>query len=448
MNIIQFVAEALGDASYLVISGDEAAVIDPQRDVRPYLATAREHGATIRFVFETHVHNDYVSGGRELAAAGAEIIAPAASGLAFPHRPVSDGDEVRVGEARMRAIAAPGHTYEHTAYLAIDEHGATRGAFTGGALLMAAAGRTDLLGPEHEEELTRLQWESGHRLAGMLTGDADVLPTHGAGSFCSTTGAGMERRAAFETERARNPVLVSGSYEIFRALQLGSRAPIPGYYRHMAPLNRAGPMVFGEPPRPPRLTLAAIEHLLREGVPVVDVRPRAAYAAAHVPGTLSIEASDAMLAYVGWLLPFNTTLALVAQGDTDAEVAAIDLFRIGYDQVEGALPFPDASPSAVPAAIASGERARAILAAREMPVLDVRYAYEQHQEPLPGALERPIDQLPIWAADAGPGPVLVVCASGQRAATAASFLRARGTDAIAFIDGGAADLFDAASRKE
>jgi len=438
--IRQFLASALGDASYLVVSGETAAVVDPQRDVRPYLDAAAELGATIRFVFETHVHNDYISGGRELAALGAEIVAPAGGKLEFPHRPVSDGDALRVGNATLRAVAAPGHTYEHTAYLAIDEDGATRGAFTGGALLMAAAGRSDLLGPDHEEELTRLQWETGHRLAAMLTGDAEILPTHGAGSFCSSTGTGMERRAALEVERGRNPVLLSPSFEVFRALHLGTRPPIPGYYRHMAPLNRQGPRVFGEPPRPAPLTPDALEHLLHEGVPVVDIRPRADYAATHVPGTLSIEASDAMLAYVGWLLPFNSNLALVSTAPVDAEEATIDLFRIGYEQVRGALPFDTWAGATSTVPVATIAEARATIARNAATVIDVRYAHEQDQTPLPGALRRPIDQLPGWIDGLAREPTLVVCASGQRASTVASFLQAKGVPVTAVIDGGAADL--------
>ncbi|MFN8507151.1 MAG: MBL fold metallo-hydrolase [Dehalococcoidia bacterium] len=440
MIIRQFLASALGDASYLVVSGESAAVVDPQRDVRPYLEAAAELGTTIRFVFETHVHNDYISGGRELAALGAEIVAPAGSQLEFPHRAVGDGDAVRVGNATLRAVAAPGHTYEHTAYLAIDEDGATRGAFTGGALLMAAAGRSDLLGPDHEEELTRLQWETGHRLAAMLTGDAEILPTHGAGSFCSSSGTGMERRAALDVERARNPVLVSPSFEVFRALHLGTRPPIPGYYRHMAPVNRQGPRVYGEPPRPAPLTPDTLEHLLREGVPVVDIRPRAGFAAGHIPGTLSIEASDAMLAYVGWLLPFDSPMALVSTATTDADEATIDLFRIGYEQVRGAMPFDlwTGPTGAVP--VATIAEARATIARNAATVIDVRYAHEQEQLPLPGALRRPIDQLPEWIDGVAREPTLVVCASGQRASTVASFLQARGLPVTAVIDGGAADL--------
>jgi hydroxyacylglutathione hydrolase len=441
MEIIQFVADALGDASYLVVSGDAAAVVDPQRDVRPYLAAAAERGATIRYVFETHVHNDYLSGGRELAAHGAEIVAPATSGLQFPHTPVSDGDEMAVGAARIRAVAAPGHTYEHTAYLAIDETGAIRGAFTGGAILMAAAGRSDLLGPDHTEELTRMQWETGRRISAMLPATAEILPTHGAGSFCSTTGTCADRRAPLAVELDRNPLFLGDSYETFRGLQLAYAAPIPGYYRHMAPLNRSGVRVFGEPPHPAPLTPDALRDLLAAGTHVVDARTRFDHAAGHIPGTLGIEDGGSFLAYAGWLLPFNTPLALVTYGSEPADRLTADLFRIGYEEVRGYLPFDEwkRQPlAAIP--LVTREEAAAIMKSGSMPVLDVRFAYEQDMEPLPGALRRTIDTFPAWADALGNERHLIVCASGQRATMAASLLRAQGRDVIALADGGASDI--------
>lgn len=441
MEIIQFVAGALGDASYLVLSGDAAAVIDPQRDVRPYLATAAERGASIRYVFETHVHNDYLSGGRELAARGAEIVAPAESGLQFPHTAVSDGEEVTFGAARLRAVAAPGHTYEHTAYLAIDEAGAIKGAFTGGAILMAAAGRSDLLGPDHTEELTRMQWETGRRIAAMLPPTAEILPTHGAGSFCSTTATTGDRRAPLAIELDRNPLFSGDSYETFRSLQLASAAPIPGYYRHMAPLNRLGPRVFGEPPQPLPLSPAALGEILAAGTNVVDTRTRFDHATGHVPGSLGIEDGGSFLAYVGWLLPFNAPLALVTYDSEPAERLATDLFRIGYEDVRGYLPFKQwkGQPlAAIP--VVTQQEAAHILKSGALPVLDVRFAYEQDLEPLPGALRRTIDTFPTWAGTLGNERLLIVCASGERATMAASLLQARGCDVIALADGGASDI--------
>jgi glyoxylase-like metal-dependent hydrolase (beta-lactamase superfamily II)/rhodanese-related sulfurtransferase len=437
VKTIQFVAEALGDASYLVVSGGEAAAIDPQRDIRAMVQAAREHGAEIRYVLETHVHNDYVSGGRELAALGAEVIAPAAGKLEFPHRPVADGDVVSLGDGKLVVTAAPGHTYEHVAYLGLTPAGEVRGAFTGGALLMAAAGRTDLLGPDHTEELTRLQWETAQKLRRLVPATADVLPTHGAGSFCSATGTAVGRCGPMAEELVRNPALVAASYEQFRAVQLASEMPIPGYYRYMAPINRRGPKVYGTPPRPRRLGEGELLGLGPETW-VVDVRSRAAYAAGHLPGSLEIEESGSMLAYVGWLIPFNAPIALVAENALQAERVTVDLFRIGYERVTGFAPAADLENSARTEVASAAEVAEALRMGR-LPVLDVRYAQELREEPLPGARALPFDRLPEWAPEIE-GPVLVSCASGQRSAMAASYLERLGVAARPFIAGGAAQV--------
>jgi len=443
MRIIQFVTEALGDASYLVVSGSEAAVIDPQRDVTPFVAAAAAAGAAIRFVFETHVHNDYLSGGRELSAMGATIVAPAGSGLQFPHRPISDGEEVDVGGARLRAVATPGHTYEHTAYLAIGEDGSVAGAFTGGGVLIAAAGRSDLLGDEHTEDLTRLQWESGQRIATLLPETAEILPTHGAGSFCSSTGAGLERRAPLAAELGRNPLFCAVNYEEFRRIHLAVGMPVPGYYEYMAPLNRSGVRVLGKPPLPPRLDPGTLISYLDEGMAVIDIRPRLEYAETHIPRSIGIEESDSLLAYVGWLVPFNAPVALVAEDGEQAARVSTDLLRIGYERVHGYLPFSDWRAVRLPT-----ERVPLVTVAEaverwqsgRLPVLDVRFSYEQAAEPLEGALRRTIDTLPAWLPDVPNGPVLMVCASGQRAVMAASILKARGGDVLALGDAGASDL--------
>lgn len=437
MKTVQFVAEALGDASYLVVNGDAAAVIDPQRDIRPFVQAAREHGAEIRYVVETHVHNDYVSGGRELAALGAEVIAPAAGKLEFPHRPVEDGDVIDLGGAKLLVTAAPGHTYEHVAYLGVTPSGEVRGAFTGGALLMAAAGRTDLLGRDHTEELTRLQWETAQKLRKLVPAAADVLPTHGAGSFCSATGTDLGRCGPMAVELLRNPALTARTYEEFRALHLASSIPIPGYYQYMAPINRRGPKVYGEPPRPRRLSPAEFERLAGDTL-VLDVRARADALAGLSPGALAIEESGSMLAYVGWLVPFNAPLVLVTYDAAQAERVTVDLFRIGYEEVRGFLP-ASGLPRAERIAPASAEELAAALRSGRVPVLDVRYAQEHRDEPLPGARPLPFDLAPQWAREVR-GPVYVVCASGQRAAMAASYLARLGVEARPLVAGGAAEV--------
>ncbi|GAB4332717.1 MAG: MBL fold metallo-hydrolase [Dehalococcoidia bacterium] len=439
MQILQFVAEALGDASYLVIGRETAVAVDPQRDIRPLVRAANERRVTITHVFETHVHNDYVSGGRELAALGAEIAAPAESGLEFPFTAVGDGSVVSTGDVRLRALAAPGHTYEHTAYLALNGDNSVAGAFTGGAILMAAAGRTDLLGPEHTEELTRLQWESAHRIAAAIPASAEILPTHGAGSFCSSTAVCEERRAPLSVEQGRNVVLASPDFETFRALQLASPAPIPGYYRYMAPINRKGPKVYGEPPKPRALAPADIEALRDEGVHIVDVRRRQEFVAGHVPGSVVIEGDGTMLAYVGWLIPFNAPMALVTYDEAQAERATVDLFRIGYESVRGAMPFGawerDGRPLARLTTVTAAEVAEAIREGGPA-ALDLRFANESSEQPVEGSQARPIELLPAWEPELDVPRAVLFCESGQRATMGASFLRRAGHDVAPLVEGG------------
>lgn len=439
MEILQFVTDAVGDASYLVVSGSTAAAIDPQRDVRELIAAAEARNATIEFVFETHVHNDYLSGGRELAALGAQVVAPAKGKLEFPHLPIEDGGVITVGGASLRAVAAPGHTYEHTVYIANDEKVRPQGAFTGGALLMGSAGRTDLLGPDHTAELTRLQWETAQSLRGMLPPAASVFPTHGAGSFCSTTGSALERSGPLSVELDRNPVLTAHNAAEFGVIQLASPAPIPGYYRYMAPINRKGPKVYGAPPAPLRLPAEA---LAKSDATLIDVRPRQDYAAGHIPGSIEIEESTSFLAYVGWVVPFNAPIVLVSRDAAQAGRMTLDLFRIGYEDVRGYIPFADWSGAGREVGtleVVDRAEARAIRASGRLPIVDTRFASEQRDVPLPGAVELPFDELEQWKSGA-PKEALVVCASGQRATMAASILKREGKAVRALMEGGAEDL--------
>jgi len=443
MNILQFTTESLGDASYLVVGAGSAAAVDPQRDIRPLVIAARSYGVNIDYVFETHVHNDYISGGRELAALGAKVVAPGNSGLEFPHIPLASGDSLSFGGVSLQAMAAPGHTYEHTAYLAADRHGQVRGAFTGGSLLMGATGRSDLLGPDHTDELTRLQWESSRAIAAALTPETELLPTHGSGSFCSISGAPTERRGPLLVEQQRNPALTTDSADDFRAIQLANPAPIPGYYRYMAPINRSGPRVTGEPPKPPALTAGEITAGLRNGITVVDLRARAEFARAHAVGSVGIEESDSALAYVGWLIPFNAPLMLIAESRAQASRFTTDLYRIGYENVQGYIPWAAWKESDSPTErmeTVRADQARQMLREGSVPVLDLRYENEQNSDPLPGALKRSINTLPDWIGKS-PARALLVCASGQRSVMGASFLKRAGVEVVAFDGGGASDLY-------
>jgi len=226
-------------------------------------------------VLETHVHNDYVSGAHEIrAASGAELVLPARGRYAFAHRSADEGHEVDIGDLRLVALAKPGHTPEHLAWLVreVDEP-QPRALFSGGSLLVGSAGRTDLLGPEHTDELTRAQYSTLNRLA-TLPDDVRVLPTHGAGSFCVAAMPATRPTSTIRDERHRNLLVRAGDLAGFTAELSGELMAYPAYYAHMAPINRAGPPVLGRLPEPPPLIPDPVQEAQRRGARVVDGRDR------------------------------------------------------------------------------------------------------------------------------------------------------------------------------
>jgi rhodanese-related sulfurtransferase len=291
--------------------------------------------------------------------------------------------------------------------------------------------------------LTQWQWQSAHKIAALLTPESQILPTHGAGSFCSTTEVGGQRTTTLATEQIVNPALASIDFAAFRAAHLAYAAPVPDYYRHMAPINRSGARLYGEPPIPEPMTADALGVLNQNDVFAIDVRRRNEYAQGHVPGSILIEESGSMLAYFGWLVPFDAVLALVVRDKQQAERVTVDLFRIGYEHVRGYAPFREwaAGPRQVDTMdVLGAEDVAAALESGFPRVLDVRFAYEQVAQPLAGAEQRPVDGIQEWAASLPKGSAVAVCESGERAAMAASFLGARGYEVQCLIDGGAADI--------
>ncbi len=274
-----FVTPGLGDNSYLVSSGDQALLVDPQRDIWRFLQVAEQRGLAIRYVLDTHVHNDYLSGARAIqAATGADIGAPASGNYAFPHRGLREGDEIEVGHLRLVALATPGHTPEHLSYLVFEGTEATPAAlFSGGSLIVGSAGRTDLLGEARAKELALVQFRSIRRLAGFAD-DVLLLPTHGAGSFCVSSLPGLSRTSTFGAERISNRALLAPDEESFLRQQLAGLLAFPTYYRYMAPINRAGPVVLRSLPEISALSPAEVDRLSREGAWIVDARDRIDFA--------------------------------------------------------------------------------------------------------------------------------------------------------------------------
>ncbi|MEV5969501.1 rhodanese-like domain-containing protein [Streptomyces sp. NPDC051921] len=438
---------SLGDTSYLLVSGDEAALVDPQRDSWAVMERCAERGVRIRYALETHVHNDYVSGALEVrAATGATVAGPARAPYAFDHLPLAEDDEVTVGDVTVRAIETPGHTAEHTAYLVLDEpDGPPAAVFTGGSLLVGGAGRTDLSGAAHTEELARAQYRSLHRLT-RLPDATRVLPTHGAGSSCSAgpVARGRSRTTTVGAERRDNPALAPRDEAQYIAARATDLPPYPAYYRHMAPLNRSGPAVLGGVPTARPLSPSMVAGLAGEGAQIVDGRGRGTFAAGHVPGALCEELDDRFASLVAEVVPFGTRLVLVLPEPEDeaAEAALVQLLRIGYENVAGVLAGGTDAWAAAGRPLRSFRTADVTeLGARlgEVRALDVRP--ERPEGGVPGTLAVPLADLP---ARVGGLPrdreIWTFCGSGRRATVAASLLDRAGIPVRAVTRGGAADL--------
>ena len=439
IEILQVDTPSLGDRSYLATDGTVALVVDPQRDIDRVLALAGERGVRITHVFETHLHNDYLTGGLALAReTGAAYHVSAADRVAFDRDPVSDGDVVEVTpHATVRVLATPGHTFTHLAYVLAGPGGGDPSAvFTGGSLLFGTTGRTDLLGAAHAAELARAQHASAARLAAALPDRVAVLPTHGFGSFCAASAASGAALSTIGQEKARNPALTL-SEERYVAELLAGLDAYPAYYARMGPGNAAGPAA-------PDLSLpgqagpAELRRRVAAGEWLVDLRSRRVFAAGHLAGSLGFELGDTLAPQLGWLLPAGTPVTLL--GETAGQVAAAqrELARIGIDRPaaiatgkpeDWAAGEPLASfPVADFAALAEARRARRVT------VLDVRRDLEWAAGHLDGALHIPLHELAGRLGEIPGGELWVHCQAGYRSAVAASLLQAAHREVTAIDD--------------
>ncbi len=441
LRIIPIETPSLGDRSYVVHDGEVAFVVDPQRDIDRVLDVLEEHQVRLADVLETHIHNDYVTGGLALAErTGAAYHVNARDEVSFERTPIRDGDTVAVGNRmRLTALSTPGHTFTHLSYALTDAHApagsdGTVGVFSGGSLLYGATGRPDLLGEEHTDALVRHQHASAHRLVDLLPDAAEVFPTHGFGSFCAATQSDATE-STIAQEKQSNPVLTQDEETYVRELLEGLGA-WPAYYAHMMPANAEGP---SEPDLSP-LTTADSDQLRRRieaGEWVVDLRNRTAFAAGHAPGTLNFGIDGAFATYLGWLITWGTPVTLLGETRNDVSEAQRELVRIGIDR-------PAAQATGRPEDWADGRLASFPTATfadleqvrhhRDVVILDVRRADEYDATRIKGAHNIPIHELPGRVAEVPAGEVWVHCASGYRASIAASLIDAAGGAPIAIDD--------------
>ena len=469
MFLKQSFIDGLGHGSYLV--GDEgagtAAVIDPRRDVDVYLEGAREAGLAIRHVLETHTHNDYVSGAKELASiTGAQLWASGAgggAGLEYDFRPLREGDTVQVGAITLRAWETPGHTPEHLAYAAFEGDSAQpQVVFTGGSLMVGSAGRTDLSGTDRTQELARAQYDNLRRFFALPDG-VQVFPTHGGGSFCGG-GGGASHWSTIGTERAANklaPYVTRGDADGFASALLSDLPVIPAYWPRMRPLNRKGsrrladlgaaagwPGLIPATPLQPREVHDLLE---RDTVSLVDARDPAGFGGAHVRGSYGIGLGPSFGTWAGSALPEDRPIVLLLPGGEESATPALtaaweeavrQLLRAGYDQVKGYLAggmrrwAVEGLPFETLEQVSAAEAAQRLRAGK-VRLLDVRQPNEWKDGHAPGALHIPGAALPGRVSEIDRAADWVVaCSTGYRSTVAASVLRRGGVRHVANLMGG------------
>jgi glyoxylase-like metal-dependent hydrolase (beta-lactamase superfamily II)/rhodanese-related sulfurtransferase len=435
VEIIPIDTPSLGDRSYLAHDGEVALVVDPQRDVDRVLALARDAGVRITDVFETHIHNDYVTGGLALAReTGARYHVNAEDPVTYDRDPIRDGDVVEVSEAMtVTAIATPGHTYTHLSY-ALTADGEDVGVFTGGSLLFGSTGRPDLLGPDNTQALVHEQYASAHRLAERLPDDAQVLPTHGFGSFCSATQSDATSSTIGQEKRS-NPVLTQDEEQWVRDL-LDGLDVYPAYYAHMGPANLAGP----EAPdldAPVPVDKEVLATRIGNGEWVVDLRTGTAFAAGHVPGTFNIGIDGQFSTYVGWLMPWGEEITLLGETPEQVAEAQRELVRIGIDEVAGSATggpgdWTDGELGTYP--VATFADLADVRHHRTVTVVDVRREQEWDEGHLEGAVNIPIHEIVARVDEVPDGEVWVHCAGGYRATVAASVIARSGRRVVVVND--------------
>ena len=437
IDIVVVETPELGDRTYLIHDGAVAAVIDPQRDIDRIIAAAKDAGVRIGCVAETHIHNDYVSGGPALAALlDVPYLVAAAERVGFDRVPVHDGTEVAVGEGfRLRAIATPGHTPHHMSYLVIDA-GHPIAVATGGSLLFGTTGRTDLSGSEHTVELSHQQFRSARTL-GRLPAEVAVLPTHGFGSFCSGGASTPSSSSTIGAEHRENLAMRAADEHEFTRLLLADLIDYPSYYRHMAARNLAGAGAL-DLSAPPSYDGPELRTAIEAGAWAVDLRSRIAHAAGHLAGSIGVEYGPSFASYLGWVIPWETPVVLLSDREEPAVLAQRDLARIGIDRPTGRCLGPLPHLPGAPETASYPVRGFADLPdpriEHDVLVLDVRRDDEWKAGHLPGAIHLPLPDVLDHAHELPDRQLWVHCAAGYRASIAASLLNRAGHRVVLIND--------------
>jgi hydroxyacylglutathione hydrolase len=444
MYFEQFYLGCLAHASYMIGSEGEALVVDPQRDVELYLKAAEEHGLKIRHVFETHLHADFVSGHRELAArTGARIYIGRQAGARFPHVPVQDGFELKMGRCKVEIRETPGHTPESVCLVITDLEKSDRpwAVLTGDTLFIGDVGRPDLSQSHTPEQLAGMMYDSLHEKLMRLPNEVLVYPAHGAGSLCGRN-MRAERSSTIGTERLTNYALQIRTREEF-VRQMTSNLPSrPEYFQQDAEINRGGAVALAELPELPALSAEHVKKLMTEGVPVLDVRPPEEFAQGHVPASINIGLSGQFASWAGSLLGLGAEPVLVADSKDRIEEARLRMARVGIEKIRGYL---DGGPAGWQKAGLSLPELQQVtvtqlserLRTGGVRLFDVRREGEWQSGHIEQAELWPLDRFREALPNSDKnGAVAVHCKSGYRSTIACSLLMRAGYRNVVNVEGG------------
>lgn len=445
MYFKQFYLGCLAHASYLIGSEGEAAVVDPRRDVGEYLAEADAQGLRIRYVVETHLHADFVSGHRELAErTGATVVFGAKAGAAVPHRPVRDGDELRVGAVALRFLETPGHTPESVSILVIDTAASPSPSMvlTGDTLFIGDVGRPDLAAGRGgtPEAMAGLLYDSLHGKLMKLPDDVLVYPAHGAGSLCGRN-ISTQTSSTIGEQRRSNYAVQPMPRDVFIKMMTADLPELPPYFAKDVEMNRAGAPPLADI-RPPALSPEAVR-AAAAGATLLDVRRSAAYGTGHLPGSLNLGLSGQFASWAGTLVPAAVPIVLVAEDEDEVREAAMRLARVGLEKVAGHLAGGVAAwdhaglPLVARPQITVDELAARRREVADLQVVDVRRQDEYAAGHVPGARHLPLDRLERDAAQLDPSrPTAAICAGGYRSSAATSLLERHGFADLVNVVGG------------
>jgi glyoxylase-like metal-dependent hydrolase (beta-lactamase superfamily II)/rhodanese-related sulfurtransferase len=439
MNFKQFYLGCLAHASYYIGSQEEAAIIDPQRDVQQYLDEASANNQKIKYFIETHSHADFVSGHLELAEkTGAEIVYGARANTQFPTHKVKDGDELTVGTVKLKFLETPGHTPEGITILAEDTENPSEPLkmFTGDTLFIGDVGRPDLVGSKGftAEEMASMLYESLHEKILPLPDETEVYPAHGAGSLCGKS-LSKETWSTLGNQRKFNYALQPMAKDEFVKIVAANQPEVPAYFPKSAAKNLEGSAALEDLPKPVALSTAEIENF--DGV-LLDVRQNTEYGAAHIPNAVNIGLGGQFASWAGTLIPVGTPIAIAADTEAQVEEAFMRLARVGHETVKGFILIKDFT--GVPRSVEQipVEKVRELTETeKSLQFIDVRRPAEHAAGHAVKTLNIPLDVLPKEIDRLDPDvPTYVICQSGYRSSLGTSILENAGFKKIYNVTGG------------